>query len=177
MASSISVQFMSHDPAARIASRFEASFEQRMRRHDMEAYPALLEAWEEALEYHRTIELRPFEVPQSQRVRDTICRLFSLLPDRSQACQHAARMAAAFFYPASSRTPSVTRAFSHLAMLCHAAVREPGRCDLRFGEVNPRTLAIERHRSQETFPHAEVSRLLNFLAAWPPSADAKDCAA
>lgn len=168
MASPVSIPFLSHDPAARIASRFEASFEQRLRRLDMEPYPALHEAWEEALEYHRTIELRPFEVPQSQRVRDTICRLFSLLPDPTQACAHAARMAAAFSYPSWGRTPLGTRAFSHLAMLCHAAVREPGRCDLRFGEVNPRTQAMERHRGQESFPHAEISRLLNFLAAWPP---------
>lgn len=161
----------------RIVTRFEASFEQRVRREEMEIYPALHEAWQEVLEYHRTIELKPFEVPQSQRVRDTICRLFSLMPDSTQACRHAARMAAALFYPASSRTPAVTRAFSHLAMLCHAAVREPGRCDLRFGEVNPRTQATERHRGRETFHHAEVSRLLNFLATWPPELERKDAAA
>ncbi len=172
MATSTSVPLLSHDPAARIAARFEASFEQRVQRQGMEIYPALHEAWQEALEYHRTIELRPFEVPQTQRVRDTICRLFSLLPDPAQACRHAARMAAALFYPASSRTPAVTRAFSHLAMLCHAAVREPGWCDLRFGEVNPQTRATERHRGRESFHHAEVSRLLNFLATWPPELEA-----
>lgn len=173
MATPTSVQFQSHDPALCIVARFEAAFEQQVRRQDVEIYAALHEAWEEVVEYHRTIELRPFEVPQSHRVRDTICRLFSLLPDPAQAPRYAARMAAAFFYPACSRTPAVTRAYSHLAMLCHAAVREPGRCDLRFAEVNPRTQATEQHRGRMSFHHAEVSRLLNFLSTWPPEAEPK----
>jgi hypothetical protein len=177
MATSISVPLLSHDPAVRIITRFEASFEQRVRRQGMEVYPALHEAWQEALEYHRTIELKPSEVPQIQRVRDTICRLFSLLPEPAQACCHAARMAAACFYPVSSRTPAVTRAFSHLAMLCHAAVREPGWCDLRFGEVNPKTQRTERHRGRDSFHHAEVSRLLNFMTTWPPEVEVKEDAA
>lgn len=168
MATPIHVQFLSHDPATRIASRFEAAFESVMRRDGMEVYPALQDAWDQASEYHRTIELRPFEIPQGSRVRDTICRLYSLLPNAHHASRHAARMAATFFYPASGRTSSGTRAFSHLAMLCHAAAREPGRCELRFAEVNPRTHAKEVRRGQESFHHAEISRLLTFLSSWPP---------
>lgn len=172
MSPPIHTSSLSHDPAGRIAARFEAAFEARVRRDGLETYPALHAAWEEALEYHRTIELRPFEVPQSGRVRDMICRLFSLLPETSRACQLAARMAASFSYPASSRTPGGTRAFSHLALLCHAAVREPGHAELRFGEVNPKTYAAEVRRNQSSFHHVELSRLLNFLARWPPETTA-----
>lgn len=171
MASPTSVRFLSQDPAARIAWRFENSFESRVQRGEMETYPCLLEAWEDALEYHRTIELRPVEVPQSARVRDIVCRLYSLLPDRTLACRHAARMAAAFSYPASAKSAGGTRAFSHLALLCHNAVRDPVRADLRFGEVNPKTQSVEKRRGQDSFGQGELSRLLNFLSTWPPSAE------
>ncbi|MBL9129327.1 MAG: hypothetical protein JNL97_16875 [Verrucomicrobiales bacterium] len=173
MASPNPVRFLSQDPAARIAWRFENSFETRMRQEEMEIYPCLVEAWEDALEYHRMIELRPTENPQGARVRDIVCRLFSLMPDRTQACRQTATMAAAFWYPTSARSAAGTRAFSHLALLCHGAVRDPVRADLRFGEVNPKTQAVERKRGQDSFGSAELARLLNFLANWPPEAERK----
>jgi len=57
--------------------------------------------------------------------------------------------------------------------LCHGAVRDPVRADLRFGEVNPKTQAVERKRGQDSFGSAELARLLNFLANWPPEAERK----
>lgn len=173
MAKPSTVRFLSQDPAGRIAWRFETSFERRLGSEAPEVYPALLEAWEEALEYHRTIELRPAEVPHAARVRDTVCRLLSLLPDAAQAGRHTARIAAGFFYPASARTTEGRRAFSYLALLCHVAVRDPLRADGRFGEVNPRTHAMERRRGQESITLAELARLVKFLGTLPAHSGAE----
>ncbi len=172
-----SLRILSHDPGARIVSRFESAFEVGLRRDGLEPYPALLQAWDEALEYHRTIELESFETPTTQRVRDTICRLLSLLPNRERAGRHAAQVAASFSSAGSRRSPAAVQALSYISLLCHAAIREPGRCDLLFGEANPKAQAVERHRNRESFPHAEISRLLNLLATpAPPTGEREDAA-
>ncbi|MGE3309194.1 MAG: hypothetical protein AB7O66_04425 [Limisphaerales bacterium] len=158
------LQFLSHDPGARIVSRFEKAFALGLHRDGLEPYPALVQAWDEALEFHRTIEHESFETPATRRVRDTICRLFSLMPNPERAGRHAARVASAFASPASRGSQPSIQALSYLSLLCHAAIREPARCDLLFGEANPRARSADWQRGRQSFQHADISRLLNLLA-------------
>ena len=148
-------------PAQGPIIRFKLSIDTNPTRASADPFLLLTTAWDEAIETYRTREPKFFSFVSSTEVRDTICRVFSLVPiDR--AVHFVPRIIAGLAYPAYSDTPEAQQSFALLSQFIASSRVDLAPYNTLFAQCNPVTAS----RPGAAFRLEEVELLAGLINAW-----------
>lgn len=166
-------QLLSVGPAEGVCLRLQYAFSKHIAIPGAEPYSALIASWEEAIQPYEKLEPVLYQMHQTYRLCDQICKVFAMHPDQKYAARGSAMMLASLCYSPYLQSPSPKNTWIGLLDVFREIEKRMDVYNQRFAELNPRSHAVFMAEGRQPFDIMEIKIISEFLENWPKANNVK----
>ena len=166
-------QFFSVYPASGVCMRLEYAFSKQIVKPDAECFTALVAAWEEAIQPYEQQEPALYQMHQTHRLCDDVCKVFALSENHKSAAHCAGEILGSLCYPPFAQAPSPRSTWYLLLTLLEGISKNIESNNLRFTQLNPKASALFAKYGRDPFIQDELPRITDFVFNWAAANNVK----